>query len=475
MKKNTYLLSLSLLLWVCGALSPLQAQKEAWNWFFGKNNHLRFSDYGSLIWSNNDFSALKSPFSYSDSQGNLLFYGSPAKQQVVNTTVPSGIYNRFGQLMPNGVMADFEVILEGAIPLPVPGQPGKYYVFSLTNADGGIYLDYTLRYTIIDMSLDAGKGDVVTKNEVIATGMVPGLSITAADTPNTYWLATVAYESSLTDINFYSNINVYKIDPTGITLVQQEPAISSAAAFSMRFSPDGKYLHYQSNVYDFNPQTGEITGFRPLNEWPLWAGNFRGEFSADSKVLYTFGPFTSGFCLSQFDLSASEPAATELILEGDGIGNFCAIKGGIQLAPDGQIYFNTNFSNHLYRIRFPSVIGPGCGVELMPELLNNNVFFYDMPQFPTHLFRNLGTVSQSTQPAPDNWMVLPNPATDVLHFQGDMPSGSRLQLLDVLGRTVLDRTLNDSPVVSVAALPRGWYLARLGDGRHEKSWKILLQ
>ena len=100
-----------------------------------------------------------------DSNGKLLFYTNGFR-----------VFNRNYKIMPNG--DDLNIgdyigfgynelpIPNGAVIIPIPGSSTRYYVFqsdldwiydTITN---GAFFPEKLQYSIVDMSLDNGKGDV---------------------------------------------------------------------------------------------------------------------------------------------------------------------------------------------------------------------------------------------------------------------------------------------------------------------------
>src|SRR4030095_14737495 len=84
----------------------------------------------------------------SDSIGNLLFY-----------TDGITVRNSNHAIMPNGTgLTGNSTSTHSAIILPMPGSPGMYYIFTTF---------YDFSYSIVDMSLNNGLGDVTVKNHII--------------------------------------------------------------------------------------------------------------------------------------------------------------------------------------------------------------------------------------------------------------------------------------------------------------------
>ena len=107
-----------------------------------------------------------------DARGNMQFY-----------TNGISVYNRLGKKMKHGdslsyptmhydvLIANGMAAQEGVVILPMPNDTNQYYIFHYSPADsqlastGGVAL--RLYYSIVDMRLDSGRGDVTAKNVVI--------------------------------------------------------------------------------------------------------------------------------------------------------------------------------------------------------------------------------------------------------------------------------------------------------------------
>jgi hypothetical protein len=137
--------------------------------------------------------------SISDCRGQLLFYGTGAT-----------VYNKKNKLMPHGLLND-GCGSQTVYIFPVPGDTNRYYYLyrnegncnEPSNAkDTGLY------YSIIDMTLDSGKGDVDTNFKAIKIGKYNGgYTIAKNSNGRDYWLIRVQTNDS---------IYVYPITISGI-------------------------------------------------------------------------------------------------------------------------------------------------------------------------------------------------------------------------------------------------------------------
>src|SRR5690606_23628606 len=155
MKKSSLLPGLLLLILMIHSLC-LCAQQEENIWVFG--------DYAGLDFNNGAPVPIQTAIegfgeanaSIADENGQLLFY-----------TEGTIVWDRMGNVMPNGndligsSLSSYTITsstCQGALIVPMPNNKGKYYVFSLTAIESG--MDH-LYYSVVDMDLNGGLGDVV--------------------------------------------------------------------------------------------------------------------------------------------------------------------------------------------------------------------------------------------------------------------------------------------------------------------------
>jgi len=127
------------------------AQKETNHWFLTDQNWIKFNPGGGV--SNqpppNVMFGAGSAASIADTAGNLLFFATGFMVYDKNKNPMSSYSNPF-------LLGNSELKIA-----PVPNQPTKYYLFYINQqAFPG---NKTLKYSIIDMSLNGGLGDVVAR------------------------------------------------------------------------------------------------------------------------------------------------------------------------------------------------------------------------------------------------------------------------------------------------------------------------
>lgn len=324
----------NLLLFLFFSLTPLicLAQKESNIWYFGMKGGIDFKSGAPEALKDGVINTGEGCATISDREGKLLFY-----------TDGVTVWNRLHKPMPNGngLMGHYSST-QSALIVPVPEDPNVYLIFTTDAAENK--LQNGLRYSIVDVRLDNGFGNVKGKNILLLNPATEKL--TAVKHPNKRDIWVIAHEWNSNA--FYS----YLVTPTGIG---PNPVISRAGeaqggAFDvygldnsrgqMKVSPKGNKLalaHRVRNrfeVYDFNNATGVISN--PVVSQSIYANVYGVEFSPDGSKLYCskYGYTAEIF---QFDLNAGSPSA--IINSVKHIATSVhRLVGALQLGPDGKIY-----------------------------------------------------------------------------------------------------------------------------------------
>jgi len=276
-------------------------------WYFGFQGGLDFTSgtSPSLITSSM-MDATNGATSISDASGNTLFYSNGIN-----------VWDKTDNIMPNGTGLNGNPgYSESALAAPVPGASDKYYLF--TNSSAGI------QYSIIDMSLNGGNGDVSSKNNSLFATTSEKMAAVAESNGNFWIVGTNG-----------NNIITFHVTSSGIaagTNYASGADLTTVTKGNMKFSKDGTKLAialpFPQNtieVYDFDKTTGAISNHITLNE-PL---AYDIAFSPDNTKLYSTNQ--NGVELAQFDLSSGN---TKTILSNVGSTYYNSVKVG----PDGKIY-----------------------------------------------------------------------------------------------------------------------------------------
>ena len=263
------LLICSLLLFQCQFLN---AQGINNNWLtgysssgglpFGVSTINFFTGSATSTYTPMDMEFSQTHANISDANGNLLFYtngyyiADASGDTMLNG---SGINpSNFTSLFPDGL-----TLVQSHIILPIPNELNKYYLFHTTRDDLSLSVSKFLYVSIIDMSLNSGKGAVTLKNQILISDDLNKAKLSAVKHGNgrDWWLLC----HKLNTNTFYKLL----ITPSGISLpaTQSIGIVRPEDTGQVWFSPDGsKFAYYWQQhgleIFDFDRCSGLFT--RPM-------------------------------------------------------------------------------------------------------------------------------------------------------------------------------------------------------------------
>lgn len=277
--------------------------------------------------------------------GALLFY-----------TDGVTVWDANNQVMPNGtgLLGGTPTLLSSttaAVIVPKPGSSSLYYIVTIDeqSSNNGV------RYSVIDMTLNGGLGDVVAgqKNIFLFNTNSEKLEVVPAADGVSYWLLTRDNSGD----SFYS----FRITSAGI---QNAPVISAVGstqgngAGHMKINRQfnkiaiGVTFGSKMELFDFDHATGVVSNPTSWNYNLLSPLIYGIEFSPDGKVLYISDLYT----ILQYDLTQTTPLAIQNSAYQVATGN----NASLQLGIDNKIYVN---SGSLSAISCPNNLGAACGYQ----------------------------------------------------------------------------------------------------------------
>ncbi|HRE97494.1 MAG TPA: hypothetical protein PK637_12050, partial [Flavobacteriales bacterium] len=270
-----FLLSVSLLFISVYA----QSQGQNYNWHFGAGLRLNFpGSVGPIFLTGSALGTEEGCASISDAAGNLLFY-----------TDGKFVWNQNNIQMPNGLLGGISgSSSQAAIIVPQPGSSTMYYIFTV-DEDGGAG---GFRYSIVDMSLNTGLGDVVTKNVLIHTPSCEKIAATYHCNGTDVWIVTHDLNS-----NQYRAV-LLTAGGVGAPVVSAlGPVIGSTLGASgagcLKFSHDGTKAVITNminpgllDLIDFDNSTGTFSNRRALYTPAEQDGLYGIEFSPNNQLVY---------------------------------------------------------------------------------------------------------------------------------------------------------------------------------------------
>lgn len=326
------------------------AQKQNNNWCFGYNAGVNFNTATpSAITSNLNMAEACATVSNRHT-GALMFYAST-----------NSVYNANATIMPNGGGVGIDVLgdaAQGVVIVPYVGDTNKYYVFNMNRVWGG---GHVLTYSIVDMTLDNGLGDVVSNQKKITVDSNFIEAMTVTEGCGFYWLIVLK--------NGVQDYYAYKIDSNGIS---SNPVISPTTSYTqnslgigvMKVSPDRTKLGFAAYVdnngnsfiaiHNYNHATGVVSGGMIIDDTLNSPGFYGCEFSPNSQMFYAVN-FQSQ-ALYQYDLSSGNAAIIRALRKKvvSGIG----VLGQPQIGPDSNIYCSRSKANFIGRVSNPNAVIP---------------------------------------------------------------------------------------------------------------------
>jgi len=404
----------------CLLLLPfgLLAQQEAATWYFGENAGMKFNDFSVTALTDGNVKYKEGISCISDCRGNLLFY-----------TDATTVWNSNHAIMTNGGNLNGHYsATQGALIVPYPGNCNLYYLFTVDGKEHGFANG--LQYHLIDMSLQNGMGEVVSKNNILYANAAEKQAAVRHRNGKDYWLVTHLMYSD----QFYA----YLITDAGINPV---PVITSCGSpFSntfdglgqMKISSDGKRLAYvtlvnkRAEIFDFNDATGTVSNpvTVPASSFTNDGGLYGCEFSPDGNKLYvsnhTLDYINKSGSLYQLDLLAGN--ANDIINSNTLVGSnapVCDLRG-MQLGPDGKIYVTRSLAKVLGVITSPNAAGTACNYTDLGQTLNGKVCGWTLPNFVSSIFRE--DQPENLKAAFENGMVCINKKTNFTDLSKGEPA-----------------------------------------------------
>lgn len=332
-----------------------------------------------------------------DENGDFLFYTNG--HQVWDSNYDLMPHGSAGLHYPDNISI-ISTTAQGALIVPMPDSAGKYYIFSLTacHANGALAEGRKVYYSIVDMSLNGGLGDVdsTRKGILVDSNLREGMTSIVGDHCNIWVVVDDWSIPAFKAFEINSNgINTDPVISTGVSIgvhpaaeqgcIVASPDRKKIAATQSRMTY-GRLIQYDSSVYgsnygatalglyDFDPATGLVSN--PVNMLPFYSTStayspgidvvvadssaYSACFSPDNSKLYVC---TFGSNFFQYDISSSDPAI--MVASKALIGNSGTTFSQMRVGPDGKIYFITKVMQgaipYIGCFETPDMAGADCG------------------------------------------------------------------------------------------------------------------
>lgn len=381
--------------------SPSPELKRTVNWYFGHSSFppgFNFATTDSLglpiVTLNGKLGSSEGIVSMSDINGKFLFVSNG--QKILNANMDT---------MVNGIGLDgSESSQEGIIAIPFPCSDSLYYLFYAD--DLGASSSDTMKYAVINMSLDNGLGAVTQKNITLPGSGKVYEHLAAVHHANglDVWLAYVDWTTAKLYAHLIKKDTILppiisNISASGYTMTKNN---------SLHFSPNGQWIalgrlftgsEFISTLASFNNQTGQATPFLDFSEGRLPpVNNFIGvSFSANSSKLYfCYLPLVGiDKVIAQYNLSLTSPSLIDASMAIIGIDQSADMRSmnRMQLGPDGRIYVTESvmgMPNNQYMGYIDNADQPAPSVVFYADeiYLEGRSHSFGLPQFIDSYFDN---------------------------------------------------------------------------------------
>lgn len=449
-------------------------QKQANIWYFGDKAGLDLNTDPPtpLLDGQTDFHPPlgfnEGSSSISDSSGLLLFYTNGEK-----------IWNKQHLVMPNGNgLMGHSSSSQSSIIVPMPKSERFFYVFTTDAIEN--QFQNGLRYSIVDMCLNNGMGDVMPnfKNVPLVSLTSEKLLCIRHSNDDDYWILVHKY-----------NTNAYyalKLTSSGITdtVISNVGTIDISGWAQMSASPNGQKIAYAIpnnngalDILDFDPSTGILSNPQVLSTSPC---NYSSCFSQDGSKLYV----TSGCIgkIEQYNLNAG--SLSDIITSATTIvqNNIDYYYAMMQRSLDGKIYISMPAApkKHLSVIEFPNNLGFACNFIDSAIYLGGKNTSFGLPNFIVgHQYSNTKVYCQNDvneNENSENILVYPNPADELVNVK--LPDNQKylLKLFDTQGISVFEKSeVNGIVEIDCKSFDSGVYYLHVINNENISCLKILVR
>lgn len=395
------------LVFVC-IISLNAFSQHANNWRFGNFAGLNFNTNPLTIVSTGLTNNPDNTSSISDVNGNLLFY-----------TDGMSVWNANNAVMPNGS----GLIGHGsggqcAVIVPIPCS-SKYVIFHVTEFSS----PGSLNYSVVDMSLNGGLGDVISaqKNVSLGTGWTEKLCAIFNPANSSYWLLTHKWGNN--------QFVAYTVDATSIatqSVVSSVGSVHSCGSYGgahdamgqLTISRDGsKVINAltcldQFELFNFNLATGVLSNsiVLPAEGNKAWGTSF----SPDSKMLYTSSIF--GQNIFQYDLNVyTAPAILASKNAVISVGTTGYNFGYMELGPNNKLYIARPGNNSLSVISSPNSFGALSNPSLVGQSIGLATSSHGLSRVAYNISVVSGTVGNlSMSSSSGNYSICPGQSLTLL-------------------------------------------------------------
>ncbi len=413
---------------VCTLANYLQCNAQLHNahWFFGNGCGMNFVSNLPYAISNTNISALEGTSSFSNpSTGALMLYTDGIQAWDKNHNIMPSTNTQF--------MGGHNSTTHGSVIIQKLDSLNMFYIFSCGAQAGAFDTLHTgITYSIVDLNLNGGNGDVVASNIPLLDSATEKMAVFAVgdEDKKYYWLLTHRWNSD----TFYA----YKISKNGISNPIKSKAGSwitgpntsnTGAMGQMQFSPNGDRVAvahlglFKVQLFNFDKNTGIVSANGMSDSAYSNLGPYGCAFSPDGSKLYTTEYGLTSAKLFQYDLNTNNNAS--ILASRTAIVNSTVLNkmAGMIVGLDNKIYISIYGFNTMATINNPNLLGTPCNFNATGFTLNTGASTYSgVPTIYNKVIYdtlvNLPNGIESFEKS-DDYCIYPNPVQNILLLKGD--------------------------------------------------------
>jgi hypothetical protein len=425
----------------------------------------------------------------SDMNGQLLFFTDGMRvADCVGEIMPHGdsLCFNLGYLYADKLKLSF-IPPQGVLILPKPLDDLRYYIIQIEADTSNSIIQIicpNVSLHIVDMSMNLGKGDVISKNSILIDDTVGFGTISAVRHGNglDWWVLIPDDKLPI--------INSILITAEGVQSVNKQiigaENLNGWGSAGSSFSPTGnKYALYRQypvagshniGLFNFNRCTGLLDSCIDFS-FSDSAFGLGLAFSANSRYLY----FTTDKYIYQFDVLSSNVAGSRQIVGTyDGYwvpGHPIPAFGNPMLGPDNKIYITGTHSEYFHVINNPDSPGLNCNFSQrafqlpyrnLANSIPNNPNYRLGPLYGSECYTGVDNQEPSLPPI---IQVYPNPAVD--HLTVDIGASTQNEPIQLLVFNSLAEKMETTQAgrfqaivtLDVSSYPPGMYYGMLKNSK----------
>ena len=247
---------------VCPAL--LLSQGETNNWYFGNGAGIHFNNDGSVTaLTEGELNTTEGCATISDASGGLLFY-----------TDGITVYNRNHEIIQNGQgLYGDPSSTQSALIVPKPEDANLYYIFTVDTSAFEGDPDFGLNYSVVDISMNNGKGAVTQKNVRLLSDCSEKITAVVKDCADkSIWVITLASLSGSSSP--FDTYHAFEVSPAGVEKTAVRSTFTDLVVEDprgyLKLSSDGTKIvsansRFGLYIYDFDARTGRLSNQEKIN------------------------------------------------------------------------------------------------------------------------------------------------------------------------------------------------------------------